>query len=55
MLAAFQGFTVPHGGKKSRQDVQVIYGQLLIDKYFYFCILISHFNERSFVNGKTSK
>ena len=30
MLAAFQGFTVPHGGKKTRQDVQVIYGRLLI-------------------------
>jgi len=25
MLAAFQGFTAPHGGKKTRQDVQVIY------------------------------
>ena len=30
MLAAFQGFTVPHGGKKTRQDGQVIYGRLLI-------------------------
>jgi hypothetical protein len=29
MLAAFQGFHTPHGGKKTRQDVQVIYQQLL--------------------------
>jgi len=29
MLAAFQGFTAPHGGKKTRQDVQVIYQQVL--------------------------
>jgi hypothetical protein len=30
MLAAFQGFHTPHGGKKTRQDVQVILGQLLM-------------------------
>jgi len=29
MLAAFQGFTTPHGGKKTRQDAQVIYQPLL--------------------------
>jgi len=32
MLAAFQGFTTPHGGKKTRQDAQVIYKQLLREK-----------------------
>ena len=30
MLAAFQGFTTPHGGKKTRQDVQVINSERLI-------------------------
>jgi len=25
-LLAFQGFTAPHGGKKTRQDVQVLHG-----------------------------
>jgi len=30
MLAAFQGFTASHGGKKARQDVQVIVSQLLM-------------------------
>jgi len=29
MLAAFQGFTASHGGKKTRQDVHVIVSQLL--------------------------
>jgi len=29
MLVAFQGFTAPHGGKKTRQDVQVIIEQFL--------------------------
>ena len=29
MLAAFQGFHTPHGDKKTRQDVQVIYQKLL--------------------------
>ena len=29
MLAAFQGFHTPHGGKKTRQDMQVIYQQFL--------------------------
>jgi len=32
MLAAFQGFTTPHGDKKTRQDVQVIYQQFLWGK-----------------------
>jgi hypothetical protein len=30
MLAAFQGFAASHGGKKTRQDVQVIVEQFLI-------------------------
>jgi len=29
MLAAFQGFTTLHGGKKTRQDAQVVCQQLL--------------------------
>jgi len=29
MLVAFQGFTAPHGSKKTRQDVQVIIEQFL--------------------------
>jgi len=29
ILAAFQGFHTLHGGKKTRQDVQVVYQQLL--------------------------